>query len=465
MRARSLTVLFAPALLLLALAWLATPTPATAGPKVQVCHIPPGNPSNFHTITISEKAYSAHLAHGDLGGACSAQCATLCDDGDACTIDDTGDCESAGCPTLPDPADCNDQNECTADSCDSAIGCVNTARIGKACDDGQLCSGLDTCDDQGICQGPAIDNCCLGDADCSQNLCDQASCNLSTNRCSEDPKVCESSDLCSVSECAPDTTECVESPVVCDEGQMCNPDTGNCTLEMTFGADRDNTLLGGNHANTNFGVGCHFLIVGGFAGGDERAIIGFDVSALSGQFSSIEAITLRLTAGADAAADNTLTNQVFAISAENRDWTEGHAHSCGGGANGTTVGDSTWNERHLGTSPGLNGTPWEGSAGLSTAVADYDDTLLASNAFTAIPDNLPNLGDVIDFTFTGSSTELTNLINAWLDDNVTNSQPNPGLILLDPAGPSADHNERVGFLSREVSDADQRPHLIVTYTP
>ena len=37
--------------------------------KVDVCHVPPGNPENWHTITISEKALPAHLAHGDLVGA------------------------------------------------------------------------------------------------------------------------------------------------------------------------------------------------------------------------------------------------------------------------------------------------------------------------------------------------------------------------------------------------------------
>jgi hypothetical protein len=65
--------------------------PAEAGVKVEICHIPPGNPDNYHTITISEKAFAAHLAHGDFAGACDSACSALCDDGDACTIDDTGD--------------------------------------------------------------------------------------------------------------------------------------------------------------------------------------------------------------------------------------------------------------------------------------------------------------------------------------------------------------------------------------
>jgi hypothetical protein len=40
--------------------------------KVDVCHIPPGNPENAHTITISENALSTHLDHGDSAGACDS---------------------------------------------------------------------------------------------------------------------------------------------------------------------------------------------------------------------------------------------------------------------------------------------------------------------------------------------------------------------------------------------------------
>src|SRR6185312_5619944 len=55
----------------LLLALLAVGAPAWAA-KVDVCHIPPGDPSNLHTITISEHALQAHLAHGDFLGDCSA---------------------------------------------------------------------------------------------------------------------------------------------------------------------------------------------------------------------------------------------------------------------------------------------------------------------------------------------------------------------------------------------------------
>jgi hypothetical protein len=40
--------------------------------KVTICHVPPGNPDNAHTITIGEAAVRAHLAHGDKCGQCGA---------------------------------------------------------------------------------------------------------------------------------------------------------------------------------------------------------------------------------------------------------------------------------------------------------------------------------------------------------------------------------------------------------
>jgi hypothetical protein len=40
--------------------------------KTTVCHIPPGNPANAHTICIGNAGVPAHLAnHGDFVGTCS----------------------------------------------------------------------------------------------------------------------------------------------------------------------------------------------------------------------------------------------------------------------------------------------------------------------------------------------------------------------------------------------------------
>ena len=45
-------------------------SPVAGSHKVTICHIPPGNPANAHTIDIGEQAVSAHLAHGDYCGPC-----------------------------------------------------------------------------------------------------------------------------------------------------------------------------------------------------------------------------------------------------------------------------------------------------------------------------------------------------------------------------------------------------------
>jgi hypothetical protein len=44
------------------------------GSKVQVCHVPPGNPANANEICIAASAVATHLAHGDRLGSCSNAC-------------------------------------------------------------------------------------------------------------------------------------------------------------------------------------------------------------------------------------------------------------------------------------------------------------------------------------------------------------------------------------------------------
>lgn len=57
--------------------------------KVLICHIPPGNPDNAHTICVGEPAVRAHQEHhGDPVGACG----------------DTGGDIDAGAPVEPDAA-------------------------------------------------------------------------------------------------------------------------------------------------------------------------------------------------------------------------------------------------------------------------------------------------------------------------------------------------------------------------
>jgi hypothetical protein len=106
--------------------------------RVTICHVPPGNPANAHTITVGAPAVSAHLAHGDRVGAC----------GPVCT---------------PAPEVCGDA---TDNDCDGAVdeGCVCSAGADRECYSGPAgtsgvgaCGpGLETCDADGRGWGPCV---------------------------------------------------------------------------------------------------------------------------------------------------------------------------------------------------------------------------------------------------------------------------------------------------------------------
>jgi hypothetical protein len=66
--------------------------------KVLICHIPPGNPANAHTICVAVPAVEAHQGHhGDTDGACAETDAGIPPE----TSDDAGttDPVDAGDPT------------------------------------------------------------------------------------------------------------------------------------------------------------------------------------------------------------------------------------------------------------------------------------------------------------------------------------------------------------------------------
>jgi hypothetical protein len=85
-KAKSLSVFVPTAAVLVLSAALATPWLSTipaayangdngdnGDGKVTICHIPPGNPENAHTISVGASAVAAHLAHGDTLGPCEKQ--------------------------------------------------------------------------------------------------------------------------------------------------------------------------------------------------------------------------------------------------------------------------------------------------------------------------------------------------------------------------------------------------------
>jgi hypothetical protein len=62
------------AFVFVSLATIAPGPVQSAQEKVTICHIPPGNPGNAHTIVVAAAAVPAHQElHGDTLGECSAE--------------------------------------------------------------------------------------------------------------------------------------------------------------------------------------------------------------------------------------------------------------------------------------------------------------------------------------------------------------------------------------------------------
>jgi len=132
---------------------------ASAEKKVTVCHYPPGNPANSHTISVGEAAVSAHLGHGDEVGSCPSGCPvnpSLCDDGDACTVDS---CDADGA-CHHTPVSCDDGDACTVDSCRNG-SCANEPRdctVGDRCMAG-FCNADGDCATAPVSGDPACNFC------------------------------------------------------------------------------------------------------------------------------------------------------------------------------------------------------------------------------------------------------------------------------------------------------------------
>ncbi len=78
-----------------------------------------------------------------------------CSDGNACT---SGDVCTAGACTPGAAASCDDNNSCTVDACNTSTGCTHDSRPpSTSCDDGNVCTTSDTCQGNGSCSGDQID--------------------------------------------------------------------------------------------------------------------------------------------------------------------------------------------------------------------------------------------------------------------------------------------------------------------
>jgi hypothetical protein len=102
------------------------PTQSNSESRAVVCHYPGGS---FVTLAVDGAALDAHLAHGDVRGACEVPASSRCDDGNPCTVDAylPG---TVLCDPQPVAPNCSDGILCTNDTCDPDRGCVSTVTCG-----------------------------------------------------------------------------------------------------------------------------------------------------------------------------------------------------------------------------------------------------------------------------------------------------------------------------------------------
>jgi len=152
-----------------------------------------------------------------LSGKCGFENApnqTLCDDGDACTVNDfcfDGKC-SAG-----QNANCNDGNPCTEDACEPKNGCLHLPNV-EECSDGNVCTLKDTCS-AGKCVPGDLLLCDDGNV-CTDDSCDsKKGCVAVPNQAPcDDGSLCTSGDNCSGGQCVAATA------VDCNDNNPCTKD-------------------------------------------------------------------------------------------------------------------------------------------------------------------------------------------------------------------------------------------------
>ena len=228
--------------------------PATG--NCQMGPAPTGSPCDDGNFCTDSDGCAVDADTGE--GVCKGGTPHACDDGNACTNDGcdkigqkctyvfnngpcedynkclTGDtCQYGMCQGGTTPVNCDDQDACTADSCEIATGCKHVARN---CDDGDPCT-VDGCD--------AVSGACTykpylcGDGD----LCTTDTC-VAGQGCVFAPKDCSDGDLCTTDACVAENGSCTHAAITCvDEDpctdQMCDGATGLCVYPAKVCDDGD----------------------------------------------------------------------------------------------------------------------------------------------------------------------------------------------------------------------------------
>ena len=157
---------------------------------------------------------------------------TSCDDGDACTQADS--CQSGACGGSP--VVCTALDTChTAGTCDPATGmCSNPVKPnGAACNDGNACTLVDTCQ-AGACSGgmpkvcTALDQCHVaGTCDPGTGVCSNP--NKADGTTCTDGNACTTGDACQSGTCTSGTPKVCTALDQCHVAGACNTVTGLCS--------------------------------------------------------------------------------------------------------------------------------------------------------------------------------------------------------------------------------------------
>jgi hypothetical protein len=192
-----------------------------------------------------------------------------CDDQDDCTQDV---CEPAmGCLHLPariagccdvDPQ-CDDGNPCTDDWCDGPTGTCYNDVAGGSCDDGNACNGQYVCDegncimlpDSVVTCPPYADNCVQWTCNPADGLCQSQDSQAGTS--------CDAGPCITNSKCTAQGA-CEGQPVSCADGDDCTVDTcdpvAGCQYTAVPGCD-SKFLLCEIHGSLGDVVECPFMLV------------------------------------------------------------------------------------------------------------------------------------------------------------------------------------------------------------
>ena len=193
------------------------------------------------------------------GFATSCTSNTQCDDGKFCN--GTEQCLAGSC-VAGTPVACNDGVGCTQDACDETTKACTNQPNNAACSDGQVCNGTEVCNATLGCQsGTALD--CNDNNACTADSCDPTlGCQHSTVSC-DDGNAC-TNDACSSSvgcqhtnntnPCADDGNSCTSD--VCNAGSCTHPDNGSCSLGA-FLESGGQVVFEAEHFSTNTARASH----------------------------------------------------------------------------------------------------------------------------------------------------------------------------------------------------------------